>query len=253
MKKLCGAMLVMSGLVYGQPGIVYQYSIPDFLLRGQYGPVVSVAAAKANGISLGIGAGVGLGELIVVNGQYFLADPQGNLQPLKNSDSVSYLTGVEFKAEKTYTFKNIKSLDDLQNRVESSISSPYSFYAIEITAKHANITARSENIDHEPYTPIAQWIKTNQNVFSFKNLAVTMVMIRTPDNLSQLNLKYHAHFISDDKKYGGHVFDFSAPEVTVKIAAENNVMIYLPDKSFPVIKNAVAGNMHDFTHVVESQ
>lgn len=253
MRKLCGFVALLANIAYADPGLIYQYSTPDYLLRGQYGPVVSVKEAKANGINLGIGAGVGLGELIVVGGKYFLADPQGNLRQLKNNESVSYLTGVEFKAEKTYVFKNIVSLDDLQQRIESTISSPYSFYAIEVTSKDANITARSENIDHEPYTPIAQWIKTNQNIFSFKNLAVTMAMIRTPDNFSQLNLKYHAHFISDDKKYGGHVFNFSAASVTVKIAAENKIMIYLPEQSYPVVKDAVAGNMHDFTHVVESQ
>lgn len=253
MKKLCGTLLLISGLAYADPGIIYQYSIPDYLLRGQYGPVVSEGEAKTNKISLGIGAGIGLGELIIVNGKYFLAGPNGNLRQLKNDESVSYLTGVEFKPEKTYTFKNIVSLDDLQSRIESTITAPYSFYAIEITAKHADITARSENIDHEPYTPIAQWIKTNQNVFSFKNMAITMAMIRTPEDLSQLNLKYHAHFISDDEKYGGHVFNFSAAKVTVKIAKENKVMIYLPEKLYPVVKNAVAGNMHDFTHIVESQ
>jgi acetolactate decarboxylase len=253
MKKLCMAFMLSYGTLYANTNLIYQYSTPDYLLRGQYGPVVSVKDAKQDGINFGIGAGVGLGELIINNGNYYLTDPYGKLSKLKATDNVSYLTGVNFKPEKTYTFKNITSLNMLQDLIESqAVSSPHSFYAIRILSKNANITARSENKDSEPYTPINIWIKNNQNVFSLKNRAVTLIMLRTPDDLSQLNLKYHTHFITNDETYGGHLFDFSSAEVVVQIEQLDNITIHLPSKSYAVVKDAKAGTMQDFVHVVES-
>lgn len=255
MRKIYAILLLCFSFAFADSGVVYQHSIPAYLLRGQYGAVVTVKQAKQEGVNLGIGAGVNLGELIVVDGKFYLADPHGKLSQLKDSNSACFLTGVNFIPQQAYTFSHVTSLNNLQDLIESKISTSNSnsFYAVKVIANHANITARSENFNHVPYTPINEWIKNNQNVFSLKNIPVTLVMFRTPHDLSQLNLKYHAHFISNNKTIGGHVFNFSASNVTIQIAQFDKVMIYLPTKQYPVIKNAKVGTMHDFTHIVESQ
>ncbi len=76
-------------------------------------------------------------------------------------------------------------------------------------------------------------------------------MFRTPSDLSQINVKYHTHFISNDYKYGGHVFDFSAPSATVEIQKIDKIVINLPTQKYKVIKNAKTGTIDDFTYVVD--
>lgn len=237
---------------------LYQYSTPAHLLEGQVGNVVTVQKTKKERIDFALGAGAGLGELIVLDGDYYLADPHGNIKGLHDKDGLSFVTGTHFIAQqKTYHVRDISSMEQLQNIIESNyVSDKNNFYAIKITAKKANIVARSENYQEEPFTPVADWLKHNQNKYSFNNQDVSVVMFRTPDILSQLNARYHAHFISADKKYGGHLLDITSSEMAIQVQKINKIYIWLPVDKFKVIESyqfgATTSYVNVFNNVVES-
>ncbi len=52
MKKLLIAAILLSSALYAENNTIYQYSIPPYLLAGQFGKVTDVAAVKKNGVDL---------------------------------------------------------------------------------------------------------------------------------------------------------------------------------------------------------
>lgn len=122
-------------------------------------------------------------------------------------------------------------------------------YAIKITGIFDKIHARSENIDKPPYTPIVVWMKTNQNIFDYNGKPATIVMFRTPSNLSNIQVPYHAHFVSKDGKIGGHVFDLSGKNLVVEMEPLDQVDLYLRTSFDPV--KSIDAQADKFTAVVE--
>jgi alpha-acetolactate decarboxylase len=77
-------------------------------------------------------------------------------------------------------------------------------------------------------------------------------MFRTPENLSQIQVKYHAHFVSTDKTMGGHIMDLAGKNIMVEIAPLTNVNIFLRTQFVPV-KNLKGGTeANQFDSVVEA-
>ncbi|MBQ6005690.1 MAG: acetolactate decarboxylase [Selenomonadaceae bacterium] len=66
---------------------------------------------------------------------------------------------------------------------------------------------RSESGCEEPYPTLVEALKT-QNEISPRNISGTMVGLYCPDFMNSLNSTgWHFHFISADKKIGGHVLE----------------------------------------------
>ena len=63
------------------------------------------AEAQKDKNNLGVGAAAGLGELIVLNGKYYVADAQGNAKIMKPNDGISYLTATHFNSNQALEFQ----------------------------------------------------------------------------------------------------------------------------------------------------
>ena len=59
----------------------------------------------------------------------------------------------------------------------------------------------------ETYPTLAEAVKS-QSVFEFDNIQGTMICFRIPSYIGSLNVPgYHCHFLSDDRRAGGHLLD----------------------------------------------
>jgi len=229
--------------------VLNEYGLLDDIAYGQYGKLVTVSQVRANHNNFGIGAGVGLGELIILDGTFYLTDPHGHPRILDGHEGLSIVTATDFKPQNKFVIQNVNSLHQLQQVIDSHINNKHEIYAIKITGTFDKIHARSENFDKPPYTPAVVWMKTNQNVFDYNAKPATIVMFRTPSNLSNIQVPYHAHFISKDGKMGGHVFDLSGQNLTIEMEPLDRVDLLLRT-SFDNVKdiNAEAGK---FNAVIE--
>lgn len=246
--SLIGIFLINSAFATGS---VYQYGTPHELLLGQYN-AITTAGNVIKQANFGIGAGVGLGELIIVDGKAYLADPHGNTRLLQKSDGLCYVTATDFKPTIKFSVKAVNSFTDLEHLVQPHFTNQDLFYAIKIKGKFTQIDARSENIDHEPYTPIVTWMKTNQNTFSVKNVDATVVLFYNPSYLNQIGVDWHAHFITDDGKTGGHIFNLKIQQAEVSIMQMSNIDVKLRTKFAKTIKaNASDSSITSFHNVVE--
>ena len=70
-------------------GKVYQVGTVQALLKGLYQPTVTVAEAKQNA-DTGLGCGVGIGELIAIDGDFYIADGNGNISKLSDNDRIPF-------------------------------------------------------------------------------------------------------------------------------------------------------------------
>lgn len=233
--------------------ILYQYGLLDDALHGQYTPITTVGEmSKHNDFALG--AGVGLGELIAVDGKFYITDAYGRLNLLKQQDSISFASATKFRPDYDLGFdiKYISSLKQLEDEIEEELPNKNLIYAIKVTGYFDKLHGRSEDIDSIPYTPIVSWMETHQHEFDCNEQRSTLVMFRMPDSLFNLGVKYHAHFVNDSRTMGGHVFDIaSAQDLDVEIMPLNDAQVSLRKNIAPVKAVASGLQADKFYNVIE--
>ncbi len=234
--------------------ILYQYGLLDDVLHGQYTAITTVGNI-AKHADFGLGAGVGLGELIIIDGDFYLADPHGKLEKLSNNRPISFASASKFAANNkiNFTINNIKNFRQFDEIIESKIPNKNLVYAIKVTGYFDVIHARSEDIDHVPYTPIVSWMKLHQHEFSCNNQDATLVIFKAPNNISDVAIAYHVHFVNKARTLGGHVFDFtSAKSLKVEMIPLDQVHLILRENYTAVIPPKDGLQKDDFLKVVES-
>jgi acetolactate decarboxylase len=125
--------------------------------------------------------------------------------------------------------KSIKSYNDFQSIIDSTIKNKNLFYAVKVTGKFSYIKTRTVPPQEKPYKPLTEVTKT-QPVFEKKDQNGTLVGFMLPAFTAGVNVPgYHLHFLSSDKTFGGHVLEFSFDEATVEIQEINNFYMTLPE------------------------
>ena len=107
------------------------------------------------------------------------------------------------------------------------IPSPNLMYAIRIDGRFSHVRARSVP-KMMNYMPLAEIAKL-QTVFEFKDVEGTIVGFYTPSFLSGVHLAgLHLHFITADRKRGGHLLAAAANGVTVGLQHAPSIELGLP-------------------------
>ncbi|MHC5720185.1 MAG: acetolactate decarboxylase, partial [Nostoc sp.] len=79
-----------------------------------------------------------------------------------------------------------------------------------------------------PYRPLADAIK-EQSIFELRNVNGTLVGFRIPKYMQGVNVNgYHFHFITANRKTGGHVLDGQFQNAKVELDSLSKVEINLP-------------------------
>ncbi|HNY34573.1 MAG TPA: acetolactate decarboxylase, partial [Methanothrix soehngenii] len=69
----------------------------------------------------------------------------------------------------------------------------------------------------------------NQSVFEFANVTGTVVGVWAPEFSKGLNVPgYHLHFITADRKAGGHILDLKVDRADVKVDITPGFAMQLP-------------------------
>jgi acetolactate decarboxylase len=95
---------------------------------------------------------------------------------------------------------------------------------------------RSIPPQQKPYRTLEEVLKT-QPLFDFKNIKGTMVGYRLPSFIKGINKEgYHFHFITKDKKSGGHVLELETSDIKAAYARQGTIRIFMPqNKEFEEI------------------
>jgi acetolactate decarboxylase len=234
MKKT--ARLALSLLLFGTLGCttvpkdtVMQVSTIDALLAGIYEGQMTLGDLKQHG-DLGIGTFDALeGEMIVIDGTVYQANVDGKLYELPDNTTTPFATVVNFDADQTVTLNQPLSEDALKQQIDTLAPNKNLFLAVRIDGTFSHIEFRSVPKQNKPYPPLADAAK-HQTVFEKSDIEGTVLGFRSPAYVKGIGVPdYHLHFISKDRKTGGHVLDMTLKTAQIQLDTCNNFYLALTD------------------------
>jgi acetolactate decarboxylase len=208
--------------------ILFQVSTLDALRLGIYEGSFTVGQLKEHG-NFGLGTYEGLdGEMIVLDGHYYHFKSDGTVSESEDSDKTPFAAVTTFKPDFHYSV-NVASMSQLGDIVDGILPSKNLFYALRVHGQFKSVSTRAIPKQLLPYPPLADAV-LKESVFSYSNIVGTAVGIRSPAFVKGINqVAYHFHFVSDDKKSGGHALSFTTGQVTVEIQTLRQNLIWLPE------------------------
>jgi acetolactate decarboxylase len=206
---------------------LYQVSSYQALYSGKLDGIVSMSDILKHG-NTGIGGFNALnGEMVLINGKIYQVLASGKIVVHPDlSDKAPFAAVTNFVPQRKITITNDSNV---YHTIDTFINNPDVFVAIKITGEFGYIKTRSVPMQHKPYPPLSEIVKT-QPVFEGKNIKGTIVGFRFPSFAAGINPPgYHIHFISDDISLGGHVLEVVPKNVTCEIMIIKEVVWKLPE------------------------
>ena len=211
---------------------LYQVSLLQGLLQGDYNGSISIGELKACG-DTGIGTFDRLnGELIMVDGVVYRAAGDGTVEVPSDDETIPFSNVTFMDADEEVSINNVASFDDLMEILNGKVAElgGNRFYMIRIDGVFNTVYARSEYAQDKPYEPLVVVLETDQTFFDMETVSGTVVGLYCPAYMSELNnAGWHLHFISDDRTSGGHVLDLAIEEAVITWDYTDNFEMILPD------------------------
>lgn len=219
---------------------VFQVSTSGALVAGVSEREVSVATLLDHG-DFGLGTFTGLdGEMILLDGNAYHADVNGDVTRVAPDAGTPFAIVTRFNPEQATTLGPVRGFAELETACDPLRNSSNIFYALRLDGRFARVKARSIG-PQAPGTRLAEAAKA-QHEFIFETIDGTLVGIWSPEFSGPFSVAgYHFHFISDDKKHGGHVLDIEADGLKLQVEPLSNFHLALPETE-AYLKATISGN-----------
>ncbi|KAK3377110.1 alpha-acetolactate decarboxylase [Lasiosphaeria ovina] len=210
---------------------VFQYSTMSALMAGVASHGAAISSVLEHG-DHGLGTFRNMdGEMIVLDGAVYQMKSDGSVVAIESPADVitPFATVTRFKATanaKTAVGSK-EDLLDLLTRLFPSAANHFVAVRIDGVFKSVNVrTAGGQQSPRESATDVAG----RQKVNTFRSVRGTVFGFRAPDYFMGINVAgIHIHFISDDRKEGGHILALeSEGEVDVAAAQLSKFHLELP-------------------------
>lgn len=210
---------------------LYQASTIDALLVGIYDGSTTFADLKRNG-DFGLGTFDALdGEMIALDGNFYQAKADGTVLPVADTARTPFAVVKFFIPETTLPLAAVADLTSLMRQLDALLPTPNYFYALKIEGTFPALKVRSVPAQQKPYPGLAA-AASRQAVFLLQEISGTIVGFRTPGFAKGINLPgYHFHFISDDRKVGGHLLDCRFDTALLSLDEVRELHLALPENS----------------------
>ena len=198
-------------------------------IGGLYDAFLPYSAIKQHG-NFGLGAPDKLdGEILILDGKIYQTQHTGNTFEVKSSQLTPFTVVNFFEADQTVTTRTKLTKDMLYTFLDSILSNKNGIYAIHIKGAFRMIKTRAfPPVTQKPYQPLADMLPL-QHFFTVENVQGDLVGYRIPAYMEGPNISgYHFHFLSADKKAGGHIIDMLTGDITIEIDALDSFTVELP-------------------------
>lgn len=197
--------------------LIYQESTIGKLDDGEFEGMISMGELKHHG-DFGIGTFDGLdGEMVGVDGEFFQVDYKGAAQVADDKITTPFAMVTFFESDKTVNLTGEFNYGKLITTLDEYLPSKDIIYAIKITGKFDYLKTRSVPKQIKPYPPLKEVVK-EQSIFEYRDTKGTAVGFWVPSYMKDINVQgYHLHFISEDKKSGGHLLELKIANPTIFI------------------------------------
>jgi acetolactate decarboxylase len=197
--------------------IMYQYSSLNAFNSGVYSGDLSIQELKKHG-NFGIGTFNGIdGELILLCGVTYQAKEDGRIIKVKKGIEIPFAEVNYFKPSINASLEKPLSLKELAEYIDLLIPDKNLIFAVKVEGEFSSVDTRSFEKQKEPYTPFEEVVKS-EHVNKFNGIKGTLVGYYFPDYMKEIGYGgYHFHFLSRDKKRGGHVLDCNITNGQIRI------------------------------------
>jgi acetolactate decarboxylase len=213
----------------GNEDTLFQISTINALLSGDYQGAMTFGDLKRHG-TFGLGTFDALdGEMIGLEGRFYQIKADGVAYPVPDSMTTPFAVVTVFDADKTLPSQEGMDYEGLKNYLDEVIPDKSIFYAVKIEGIFNYIKTRSVPKQQEPYPPLVEVVK-EQTIFEFHNIEGTIVGFRSPDSVKGgVNVPgYHLHFITADRKAGGHLLACQLQDATIALDYTSEFYMVLP-------------------------
>ena len=207
---------------------LFQVSLLQALSLGDYHGTVTIDELKKHG-DIGLGTFDGLdGEMIILDGVVYKAAGDGSVSVM--DDGSTPFANVTFAKDDIADTVSANSFKDFEKKMDSILrrDGANSVYFIKIHSKF-DITIRSIAKQSPPYRKLAEVLSKEQVVWDHKNICGTVVGVYCPAYMNMMNNHgWHLHFISDDRRIGGHVLDLVFDDTECLLTKTDSMNIIIP-------------------------
>ena len=221
--------LLLIGCASQRPDGLMQVSTIDALLAGVYDGHMALGDLRRHG-DFGLGTFDRLdGEMIFLDGAFYKVRADGVVTRPPDSETTPFAAVTWFSPNHSRSITGPISGPDLEKLIDQIVPDQNLFCAIRVEGTFKKLRVRSVPAQTKPYPPLVEVTK-NQTIFDFENVKGTLVGFRSPAFVKGLNVPgYHIHFLSEDKKLGGHVLELSVKEGTLEVDSKVQwLSVFLP-------------------------
>jgi len=212
---------------------INQVALLQSLTLGHFDGSITVKELKTLG-DIGIGTFEGLdGELIMLDGVVYRANQNLQVNVVADKVTIPFSNVTFFEKDFSIKLQNVADKNSLEKILNEQVEKhgSNSFYFVKIPATFNSILVRSEEGQKKPYPTLVQALQATQQEKNFENISGTVVGLYCPKYMNTLNsVGWHFHFVSADKKFGGHVLEMNIKNGTANFDQTDNFNMKLPNK-----------------------
>ena len=215
--------------------MMYQVSTLQALALGYSRAVITVDKLLQEG-DTGLGTFEDVnGEMIVMDGNCYRADQNGNVSVVAPETGVPFAAVAKLYGEQQFQLENMPDITAIRTELTRKIEEVFglnSMHIVRIDGEFEKVDARSEAPYRSHHITLKEVLSQTQEAFIFENICGSLVGVFFPDYMDGINMPgWHLHFLSEDRSKGGHVFDVSIRNGTANVDKINNIFINLPKEA----------------------
>jgi acetolactate decarboxylase len=187
--------------------LIYQVSTITALQEGAFKGYLSLKALGKFG-NFGIGTYEGLdGEMVELDGIFYQVTADGNVHQSPDSILTPFALITFFEPDTQVTAGEQVNLEGLEVCIDNLLPTKNIFYAIRIDGVFSFVRVRSVPKQTKPFPRLIDAVKY-QSIHERENLRGTIIGYWLPEYMKGISTPgYHLHFLSADKKSGGHLLE----------------------------------------------
>ncbi|WP_404802314.1 acetolactate decarboxylase [Brenneria izbisi] len=213
--------------------VIYQVSLMSGLINGVYEGNRTIAELLQHG-DFGLGTFNNLdGELVALNSQIFQLRADGSARMARPEQKTPFAVMTFFRPTEQIRFDKPIDRDNLHQKIDERIDTDNLFCALRINGDFRYVETRTVPRQERPYKPMQEAI-ASQPTFHFAHCRGSVIGFRSPAYTQGINVAgYHEHFITDDRKGGGHILDYEMEKGILTFGVIAKLIIDLPlDRDF---------------------
>ncbi|MGC6430658.1 MAG: acetolactate decarboxylase [Jejuia sp.] len=217
----------------------YQYSVWFAFVNKVFDGDLKVKDLKTHG-DVGLGSFDFLdGELVMLDGVPYRIRENGEVSVGEDMDEIVYADAAFFHEKDSFSIDEVIKFENLASILDKKKTSIHYFYVYKIHGNFSHIKLGGVPKVSPPFNDGLDVLIPNRPVFETTNISGTLVGFYCPEYIGNINAKgHHFHFISDDKKWGGHVMEFtSSGALDIKVDQKTKYQFDLPsNETFENVK-----------------